>query len=482
MKKVLLSYILTAFAASTITAQPKLPAIFSSHMVIQQQTDAPIWGTAKPGKKVVITTSWDNKKQTVLSGKDGQWKATLKTPSAGGPYTITVSDGKAVTLTDVMAGEVWLCSGQSNMEFPVKGWAQVIDADKEVAEANHEGIRLLQIHKVAAEEPSHKVVANSETWQQCTPQTVPEFSAVAYFFAREINKKTGAPVGVIDATWGGSNIESWISKGALQYVPQLADSIARKDYGPWRNSPTALWNGMIQPLVPMALKGVLWYQGEQNELRGYEYRDLFPMLISDWRKHWGNDDMPFFFVQLANFHERKDEPTEALWAEMREAQAMALNVKNTGMAVTADIGEGNDIHYHNKQEVGRRLALIALAQCYHAKDVIYSGPQYAGYAIDGSKIVVKMHTAGHLQAKGGLLKNFTIAGADHKFHKAEARIDGHDIVVWSDDVPYPLAVRYAWQDNPDIELFNTFGLPATTFRTDDWPGLSFGKNRLNSEY
>lgn len=479
---ILSTILLASTMAPSAMAQPKLSPLFSDNMVIQQQTDAPIWGIAKPNKKVTLIGSWNHEKVTVKADAKGEWKATLKTPEAGGPYTITISDGKLLTLKDVMVGEVWLCSGQSNMEFPVKGWTQVINADKEVAEANHKNIRLLQIHKVTAEEPSREVIANSTTWQECTSQTVPEFSAIAYFFAREINQKIGVPVGVIDATWGGSNIESWMSKNTLQYVPQLTDSIARKNYHPWRNSPTALYNGMISPLVPMAMKGVLWYQGEQNELRGYEYRDLFPMLISDWRKQWSKEDMPFYFVQLANFHERKNEPTEALWAEMREAQAMALHVKNTGMAVTADIGEGNDVHYHNKQEVARRLALIALANCYHAKDAIYWGPTMKGYTIDNDKIILHMEPAGGLVVKGDKLKNFTIAGADHKFHQAEAKIDGNDIIVWNKDVPFPLAVRYAWQDNPDIELFNHFGLPATTFRTDDWPGLSFGKTRLNSDY
>lgn len=481
-KKILLSTIWACAMATSAMALPKLSPLFSDHMVLQQQTDAPIWGTAKPNKKVTLVASWNNQKVNVKADANGNWKAQLQTPKAGGPYNITISDGKSIQLNDVMIGEVWLCSGQSNMEFPVKGWSQVLNADREVAEANHKDIRLLQIHKVTAEEPSQKVIANSDTWQECSSQSVPEFSAVAYFFARELNQKTGIPVGVIDATWGGSNIESWISKSTLQYAPQFTDSIARKDYHPWRNSPTALWNGMIQPLVPFAMKGVCWYQGEQNELRGYEYRDLFPMLINDWRKQWGKEDMPFYFVQLANFHARKDEPTEALWAEMREAQEMALHVKNTGMVVTDDIGEGDNVHYPNKQEVGRRLALIALAKCYHAKDAVYWGPRCLDYTIDGDKIILKMEPAGGLQVKGDKLKNFTIAGADHKFHQAEARIDGNNIVVWSKDVPFPLAVRYAWQDNPDIELFNHFGLPASTFRTDDWPGLSFGKNRLNSEY
>ncbi len=468
--------------AAVAGATPVLSPLFSDNMVLQQQAEAPIWGTAKPGKTVTVTASWGGGPVTVKAGADGRWRAVLATPKAGGPYTITVSDGKKVTLNNVMTGEVWLCSGQSNMEYPMKGWTSVLNADEELANSSYPDIRLLQVHKVAAEQPQNDVVANSPTWQVCGAGTLPEFSAVAYFFARLLHKELGVPVAVIDATWGGSNIESWISGGALSTIPEYADSIARSEKGRWRNSPSALYNGMIHPLVPFAMRGFCWYQGEQNELRGWQYRDLFTMLIRDWRHCWQRDDMPFYYVQLANFHERHSEPVEAPWAELREAQDMALRLPHTGMAVTADVGLGHDVHYPNKQEVGRRLGLLALSGTY-GRNVVCNGPRYESYTIEDNRIAIKFSNAdGGLVQRGERLTEFAIAGTDHKYRNANARIEGDRVVVWSDDVEYPVAVRYAWQDNPEITLYNGVGLPAAPFRTDDWPLTSFGKTRANSDY
>lgn len=462
-------------------ATPELSPLFSDNMVLQQQASVPIWGKAKPGRKVTVAVSWSSEVVSTTVGADGRWSLSIATPEAGGPHTITVSDGKAITLENVMTGEVWLCSGQSNMEYPVKGWTSVLNADEELARADVPAIRLLQIRKVASETPQADVVANSDTWQVCNARTLPEFSAVAYFFARRLNDELGVPVGVIDATWGGSNIESWISADALGTIPEYADSIARRDYGPWRNSPTALYNGMIRPLVPMAMRGVCWYQGEQNELRGWQYRDLFSMLIRDWRHQW-QTELPFYYVQLANFHERHAEPVEALWAELREAQDMALRLPRTGMAVTTDVGLGHDVHYPNKQEVARRLSLIALAKTY-GRNVAYSGPRYESYSIEDGRIAISFaHTDGGLVQRGDELIGFTIAGPDHKYRNAKARIVGDRVIVWNDDVAYPVAVRYAWQDNPEVTLYNGAGLPAAPFRTDDWPLTSYGKTRANSDY
>lgn len=466
-------------------AVPKLSPLFSDNMVIQQNADAPIWGTAKPGKAVTVSCSWSGTVVTAKAGPDGRWMATVRTPKAGGPHSITVSDGKKVVINGVMAGEVWLCSGQSNMEYPVKGWTSVLNADEELANSVHPGIRLLQVHKVASVAPSARLVTNSPTWQVCGPSTLPEFSAIAYFFAREISAKEGVPVGVIDATWGGSNIESWISAETLRLMPDCRDSIDRAAYMPWRNSPAALYNGMISPLVPMAMRGVLWYQGEQNELRGWQYRDLFTMLIRDWRRKWHADRLPFYFVQLANFHERRNEPVEALWAELREAQDMALRLPATGMASAIDVGLGNDVHYPNKQEVARRLSLIALANIY-GHDCVFTGPRYMNHIIGDSRVLVEFSdVAGGLVQRGGHISGFTVAGPDHVWHNAEARIvDGGAglVEVWADGVIMPVAVRYLWQDNPEVTLYNGAGLPACPFRTDDWPLLSYGKYRSNSDY
>ena len=480
MKKYFLLFqiLLLSLAAHAV---PKLPTLFSDNMVMQQNTIAQLWGTARPGHKGKMKASW-GAGQTVMADAVGNWRASLPTSVAGGPYTITVSDGKTITLNNVMLGEVWLCSGQSNMEFPVKGWAQVLHADEEVAQAVHPDIRLLQIHKVSTLHPTGEVIANSPTWQECSPQTVPEFSAVAYFFARQLTQALHVPVGVIDATWGGSNIESWISGETLTQLPYMK-SICDHLSGPTdRNTPTALYNGMIRPLIPMAMRGVCWSQGEQNERRGYEYRDLFSMLIRDWRKAWQRD-FPFYFVQLANFHERHQEPVEAEWAELREAQDLALHLAHTGMAVTMDIGEGGNVHYPNKQEVGRRLALQALAKTY-GKDVTCDGPRLAGYTISRDTVTVAFdHADGGLKAKAGRLTQFTVAGPDHIWHNAKAVIvDASHVAVWSDSVPMPVAVRYAWQDNPDADLYNGMGLPAAAFRTDDWQGMTYAKNRTNTDH
>ena len=492
MKRIVFLLIIINCQLSTIHAKVTLSPLFSDNMVLQQQADAPIWGTATPGSSVTISCSWTADIVTALADAEGQWRATLHTPEAGGPYTIILrEEGRAkkskstlyssLQLNNVMTGEVWLCSGQSNMEYPVKGWTSVQNVDEELAHADHPSIRLLQIHKVASIHPSREVVANSATWQPCNALAVSDFSAIAYFFARDIRERLGdVPVGVIDATWGGSNIESWISAETLADVPEFRDSIARTDYVPWRNSQTALYNGMIHPLVPMALRGVLWYQGEQNELRGWQYRDLFSLLIRDWRQQW-QQDLPFFYVQLANFHERRNEPVEALWAELREAQTLALHLPHTAMASAIDVGLGHDVHYPNKQEVARRLALIALAKSY-GQHIEYSGPQYKDYTIDGHKLTITFTHADGLTAKGGQLREFAIAGADHVWHWADARIVGNTVEVSSPHVPFPVAVRYLWQDNPEATLYNAAGLPANPFRTDDWPLLSQDKTRNNSDY
>lgn len=482
MRHLLLLSLLFSIGASAV---PRLSSLFSDNMVIQQNAYAPIWGTARPGKRVTVTCSWDGREVSTKADATGRWSVTVRTPAAGGPHTITVSDGRKVRISGVMSGDVWLCSGQSNMEYPVKGWTSVLNADVELANSAHPDIRLLQVHKVAASSPAAELVANSDTWQVCGPATLPEFSAIAYFFAREISSKVGVPVGVIDATWGGSNIESWISAEALSEVPDCRDSISRTDYVAWRNSPTALFNGMINPLVPMAMRGVLWYQGEQNELRGWQYRDLFTVLIRDWRHKWHNDSLPFYFVQLANFHERHNAPVESLWAELREAQDMALCLPATGMASAIDVGLGSDVHYPNKQEVARRLALVALAKTY-GRDCAFTGPRYERHTIDGSRVVVAFSSvAGGLVLRGNRVAGFTVAGPDHVWHNAEARIIDKAkglVEVWAGEVRFPVAVRYLWQDNPEVTLYSSAGQPACPFRTDDWPLLSYGKFRSNSEY
>lgn len=678
MKKLLLSLIFFALGVSGSVAQVKLCPIFSDNMVLQQKTDkAPIWGECKPGKTVTITTSWNNEKQTVTADKDGKWKTTMHTPSAGGPYTITIAEGKKKTvLNNVMIGEVWLCSGQSNMEMPVEGWGHVMNWEQEKAAANHPNIRLLFVEHTTSPVPASELNVPAGGWQVCTPDNIANFSACGYFFGRALQQDLNVPIGLIDSSWGGTLIEPWTSAESLAtcngqeanlarvaeipadpaeretaykqkyenwvktintldegfdgdtpvwalantdmsswktvqapgYFDEQQDDIKAIDgflwirktvdipasmagkelticlgriddnditffngecigstigcgiirhytipaklvkagkniiatriqdtggltgivgvneeefiislknsdqkvklTGDWQyhisvpadkapgmpvnisndpNEHTVLYNAMIHPFVPYTIKGAIWYQGESNASQGYQYRELMPLMIKDWRSKWGYE-FPFFIVQLANYMARQEQPAESSWAELREAQLLTrLHLENVGMATIIDIGEANDIHPKNKQEVGRRLSLAARSIAYGER-LVFEGPVYSNYRIEGNTIRLQFQPGtarGMKTSDGKALKGFAIAGLDRKWHWAEARIvkeergrwQNETIVVSCPEVPFPVAVRYAWADNPECNLVNGKGLPASPFRTDDWPGVTFGNRR-----
>jgi len=429
---------------------------------------------------------------------------------AGGPFQMTVTGKNTIVLNNILVGEVWVASGQSNMEWPV---ALSNNAEQEIVSANYPQIRLFVVPKAVSGYPRKDL--SGGTWQPCTPEAVRDFSAVAYFFARELHRALKVPVGVIMAAWGGTPAESWTSKPTLLSIPSLRYLVenwrnAERNYpqalenyrqrlaeweraveqaraegkpepkkpdfpqDPRRNlwKPSGLFNAMIAPIVPYAIQGAIWYQGESNVGRAYEYRTLFPAMIRDWREVWGQGDFPFLFVQLANFMPTRPEPGESAWAELREAQLLTLSLPKTGMAVAIDIGDANDIHPRNKQDAGKRLALNALAIAYGEK-VVYSGPIYARMKREGNAVrLYFQHVDGGLTTPNGEpLKGFAIAGADRKFVWAEARIEGSMVVVHSSQVPQPVAVRYGWADN----LYNKVGLPASPFRTDDWPGVTAPK-------
>lgn len=508
---IMLALMWCAFASHVAHADVALPAVIGDHMVLQQGMNIPIWGTAGPGENVVITIAGQQVQTT--ADENGKWTVSLNPLEYGGPFTLRVTGSNSIVVHDVLVGEVWVCSGQSNMQMAV---SRVNNAEKEIAEADFPNIRFFTVPRTVSDKPLDDTTGS---WTACTPQTVPGFSAVGYFFGRELHKTLGVPVGLIHTSWGGTPAEAWTSLPALSAVPELrqlaqdwderilAYPKALADYqkahaqwekaaqkaraegtkvppepkapqnpatSPWR--PAGLFNGMISPLIPFAIRGAIWYQGESNANRAYHYRTLFPTMIRDWRKHWGEGDFPFLFVQLANFMARKREPTESAWAELREAQLMTLALPNTGMAVIIDIGEANDIHPRNKQDVGKRLAAWALGTTY-GKDVVISGPLYDSMTIEGNRIRLRFkHVDGGLVAKGGRrLKGFAIAGEDRKFYWAHAKIDGDTVVVRSFRVPKPVAVRYAWADNPECNLYNAAGLPASPFRTDDWPGVTAPK-------
>ena len=648
-------------AATTASAKVKLQPLFSSNMVLQQQTQAPIWGEAMAGKTVTVVTSWDNLSYQTKADSQGRWQVKVKTPAAGGPYRITISDGKPTVLDNVMIGEVWICSGQSNMEMMMK---DIKNSKEEIAAtSSHPNIRLLKVERETSRAPLDKFHAPGESWQVSSPEWAEEFSAVAFFFGREIEKYRNVPVGLIETCWGGTDAKSWTSHDFIEQLPDFSheannldsvfhaysdlDQVYKNDWqrwfgdaaateakanadmngdiltwaapsyddtgwfdvslpgfseepqlvnydgmywlrksfdiparwrgkalklnmgmvddhdqtffngkmighsvgvrtirsyeipatatrtdkgtvalrildggggtgiygfrghlsiscgndtmlidGTWKgrcsvdidhlpdtpkgqisyvNISTLLYNAMLAPIIPYAMRGAIWYQGEENANRAYQYRELLPTMIRDWRHQWGTD-FPFYIVQLANYQPQLKEPNESDWAELREAQSMTTRLENTAMSCTIDIGEADDIHPKNKQEVGRRLGLLARALTY-GENIEYSGPVYKGYKMEASAIHLSFdHTTGGLTTSDGKrVRGFAVAGPDHKFYWADARIEGNEIVVSSSKVKLPVAVRYAWADNPDCNVVNGEGLPMFPFRTDDWQGITYGK-------
>ena len=497
--------------AGVLSADVRLPSIISDNMVLQQGKAVPIWGWADANEAVTVTGSWGSGKWKTTADQDGKWMVKIDTGKAGGPYEMTVSGKNPITIKNILVGEVWVCSGQSNMEFTVK---QAKNSAEEIAEANnYPQLRQFLVGRKVIYTPMYNC---NGKWQICSSQTAGTFTAAGYFFGRELNKQLNVPVGLINTSWGGTPAESWMSKEYLENDPNFQPILKKfeatsadinelkKKYredmqkydavvpqlkaegkplpprpeepiGPGHPySPMGLYNGMIVPILPYGIRGAIWYQGESNAWRAYQYRTLFPAMIKNWRDAWHQGDFPFLFVQLANYMQSEPQPVESDWAELREAQLMTLSVPNTGMAVTIDIGEP-DIHPKNKQDVGKRLALWALAKTY-GKNIVYSGPIYKSMKVDGNKAILTFDNVGSgLMAKGDSLKGFAIAGADKKFVWADAKIEGDTVVASSDKVVSPASVRYAWAINPVCNLYNKEGLPATPFRTDTWPGVTNGR-------
>lgn len=436
-----------------------LPNIFGSRMVLQRDRALPIWGKAVAGDRLLISLG-DIRAETVADA-EGNWKVWLPAQKAGGPVRLAVRGAKhEVTFENVLIGEVWICSGQSNMQWGVNASK---DREKEIAAANHPQIRLFTVPNVMTPEPQWSCDGG---WDVCSPEVIGGFSAVGYFFGRDLQEKLDVPIGLINTSWGGSVCEAWMSREALEADPDYAAILSRSKENLWNGR--GIYNAMIHPLIPFAIRGAIWYQGESNCLRAVQYRKLFPAMIADWRKRWGQGDFPFHYVQLAPFARHGSE-----WPELWEAQLMALKVPNTGMVVTTDIGEPGNIHPLNKQDVGRRLALCALANTYGQRDLAYSGPLYKSMQVDGSKIRLQFDHASGLKSRDGQPLNwFTIAGKDQQFKPATATIKGESIVVQSKAVPNPVAVRFGWSDVAQPNLVNEANLPASPFRTDDWPAVT----------
>jgi sialate O-acetylesterase len=478
MKKSLL-LLLFALSAVALQAAVKPANIFTANMVLQRNEPVKVWGTADANQKV--TVSFDKQKVSARADRAGRWSVTLKAMPAGGPFDMTINaPGELVVIKNVLVGEVWLCSGQSNMEWRMR---DVRDAKTELAGANHPQIRCFTVQKAIAATPAGDLDGR---WDVCSPETVGDFTAVGYFFARKLQQELGVPVGIINSSWGGTDIEVWTSTesynaltgtvAAREYNPAVVEQIAadpsKVNPNHW---PSTLYNAMIAPITDFRIKGAIWYQGEANAWNALSYRTLFPNMIRDWRTQWGYE-FPFYWVQLANFMAEDNSPVDSEWAELREAQTMTLALPRTGQAVTIDIGEAHDIHPRNKQDVGLRLALNALNKDYGRTDLGFSGPVFKSVEFDGRRAMVTMETFGSklsVADKYGYLRGFTVAGEDRVFHWATARIgrDGR-VTLFSREVDRPVAVRYAWANNPMSNLCNAEGLPAVPFRTDQWPEIS----------
>ncbi len=506
--KTFLGLLLLACVTAAASADVTLPAVFSDHMVLERDAALPIWGWAEPGEKVTVTL--DRQSKAATTDRAGKWSVTLAALEAGGPHKLTVKGNNTVEIADVLIGEVWLCSGQSNMAMSVRGSANF---PQEQADAKHPGIRMFTVTRTPAETPQERCQG---AWQVCSPETVGGFSAAAYFFGRELHRELNVPVGLINSSWGGTPVQAWTSLKSQQALPELEPMLkgwkqqiakydpqaAKKNYekrlAEWPNKvkqakaagrrpprrprapvdprlsshrPANLYNGMIAPLAGYALRGAIWYQGESDAgAAAHLYGLQLTTMIKNWRQIWGQGDFAFEWVQLPNFRAPQQRPVETSgWVIVQEQMLKSLALTNTGMAVTIDIGEEKNIHPKNKQDVGKRLALWALGTTY-GKDIVYCGPLYQRHSKQDGKITIEFdHVGAGLVAKGGKPKGFAIAGADKKFVFADAKIEGDTVVVSSPDVKDPVAVRYAWATNPDCNVYNKSGLPASPFRTDDWP-------------
>ncbi|MCO6045338.1 sialate O-acetylesterase [Aeoliella sp. ICT_H6.2] len=508
--------VLLAAITTTAHAELRLPSLFSDHMVLQREMKVPVWGWADPGAEVAVV--FGDQTKTTTADDQGQWRVELEPLSIGEPRSLVVeSKDDRLEVSDVLVGDVWICSGQSNMEWPIE---RSSSRDLEVLGEGNPDIRLLTIHGPGEQTPAEDI---DGAWEECKPGTLRSFSAVGYYFGKRIHQATGVPIGLIDNSWGGSSCEAWLPLDKLSdeqlYGPLLDrweemaaqndEAALRKEFAKvhdaWKekmraavkagepipgsprpshslltqNRPANLYNSRVAPLTSFPICGVIWYQGESNAGRAEQYRDMFPLMIETWREAWGQGDFPFYWVQLADFRDEKPNPEQSDWAELREAQTMALDrLPNSGEAVIIDVGEGKDIHPKDKQSVGDRLARHALANQYGI-DIAHKSPRLESFEVKDGKIVLTFdHCRSLTTFDTRELQGFAIAGSDKHFVWAEAKINDDNkrqIIVSSPEVPEPVAVRYAWADNPVCNVYSASGLPLTPFRTDDWPGVTTGK-------
>ncbi len=467
--------------AMTGFSRVRLPAILQSNMVLQQQTEVKLWGWAEPDEKIKISVSWQKQKLKTRANQQGAWMVKVRTREAGGPYKIKIRGKNTIRLENILFGEVWLCSGQSNMDFTINmlgGWEDDYFAEDKLdfEKLGYPDIRLFDVANKTSDIPEADC---SGTWSLTSLKRLGNFSAVAYFFGRKLKKEMNVPIGLIVSSWGGTSAQAWTNPNEIDRNPLLETYRydPAKKYSP-QAVPGSLYNGMIHPLLNLSFRGVIWYQGEANRNDAETYADLFPAMINSWREDFQQGTFPFYYVQIAPF--RYAEPM--VGALIREAQLKSLSTPNTGMAVTLDIGNFNDIHPVNKQEVGRRLALLALAQTYGFQDIVYSGPVFKKAFFEESPWLEGLmgarleftHIGSGLELRDDVNGSFMIAGSDGVFKKARARIMGDELYVWSTEIREPKAVRYAFENTPHAVLFNNEGLPASSFRTDNFKIITAG--------
>lgn len=457
LKKLQLTALLLGVLLKAINAGISIPEIFSDNMVLQQKSDIIMWGWAKPGEKVVIKTDWSDAEITSQGDTQGTWKVTITTPAAGGPYNIHITGQNEIILRNVLIGEVWLCSGQSNMEMSAQ-WG-INNGEEEIKNADYPEIRLFTVSTSTALYPQNHF---SGQWTVCTPDQMRTFSAVGYFFARKLHKELGVPIGIINSSWGGTPAEAWTPEETILKDNFLHEAALKQKPVPWGPVETArIYNAMISPMIQFRIAGALWYQGEANTINGYAYKELLTALIDSWRSKWGYE-FPFYFAQIAPY--KYEKPLEGLI--IRDAQRRALSVPNTGMAVLSDIGDTLNIHPKNKQDAALRLANLALSR-YYKKDIAEdSGPLYKSMTIEKNKAVISFEFSEGLHSKGDKLTDFEIAGSDKVFYAAEAKIKGQQVIVMSKKVKMPVAVRFAWKNTATPNLFNGADLPASCFTTE----------------
>lgn len=473
MKQRLIAILLLAVLVFTpAIAEVKLPAFFSDGMVMQQQTQANLWGTATPHKQVTVTPGWDNKKYTTTADTQGNWKLSIPTPIAGGPYSITISDGKDLTLSNILIGELWICSGQSNMEMPMKGFKNqpIANSNMDVLKSKNPNLRLFTVKRTSTLKPQNDVVGQ---WYEATPASVYEFSATAYYFGRLVQEIIDAPVGLIVAAWGGSAAEAWMTEEWLKAFPDAKIPRKEEDITSKNRTPTVLYNGMLHPLIGISIRGVIWYQGEDNYNRAHTYTDMFTTLVNGWRSEWKQGDFPFYYCQIAPYdYGIITEPgKEAInSAYLREAQMQAEHrLTNTGMAVLLDAGMEKGIHPAQKQTAGERLAFLALNKTYGIQGIEGDSPYYKSMEIQGDTAIITFERSPMwLNAKDGESQLFTIAGEDKVFYPAKAWISRSKVHVKSNRVKKPVAVRYAFENYVKGDLYGGNGLPVSSFRTDSW--------------